>query len=108
MIERPYTLIAELSYRCPLRCPYCSNPLNYRDSAAELSTEVWQDVLEQAAQLGVMQLHLTGGEPLARKDLDVLIGRAHELGLYVNLVTSAIPLTRGRLVLLRDAGLDCV
>ncbi len=108
MTEAPYTLIAELSYRCPLRCPYCSNPLDYRDTAGELSTEVWQDVFRQAAALGVMQLHLTGGEPLVRRDLEELVQSAHGLGLYVNLVTSAIPLSRDRLVRLRDAGVDCV
>ena len=89
---RPYTLIAELTYRCPLRCPYCSNPMDYLAHKSELSTEEWSRVFEQAEELGVVQLHLTGGEPLARKDLELLAARARELGLYVNLVTSGIPL----------------
>lgn len=107
-LPRPYTLIAELTYRCPLRCPYCSNPTNYREHALELSTEVWGDVFAQARELGVLQLHLTGGEPLARSDLESLIARAHQLGFYVNLITSGIPLTKERLTRLRDAGLDNV
>ena len=98
---RPYTLIAELTYRCPLRCPYCSNPMDLAAQGGELTTEDWLRVFEEAEALGVVQLHLTGGEPLARKDLEILAAGARKLGLYVNLVTSGIPLTRERL-----AGLD--
>lgn len=105
---RPYTLIAELTYRCPLRCPYCSNPTDYAENKSELTTEEWCRVFGEAEELGVMQLHLTGGEPLARKDLEVLARRARELGLYVNLVTSGIPLTRERLQALAEAGVDHV
>lgn len=105
---RPYTLIAELTYRCPLRCPYCSNPVDYADNKDELTTEEWCRVFGEAEDLGVVQLHLTGGEPLARKDLEVLAARARELGLYVNLVTSGIPLTRERLERLAAAGVDHV
>ena len=66
---RPYTLVAELTYRCPLRCPYCSNPINLQLMQTELSTEQWQRVFSEAAELGVVQLHLSGGEPVVRKDL---------------------------------------
>ena len=105
---RPYTLIAELTYRCPLRCPYCSNPTALAGDPAELTTDEWARVFAEAAALGVMQLHLTGGEPLARRDLEELVRRAHDVGLYTNLITSGIPLTRERLAALREAGVDHV
>ncbi|MBN9164716.1 MAG: pyrroloquinoline quinone biosynthesis protein PqqE [Myxococcales bacterium 68-20] len=105
---RPYTLIAELTYRCPLRCPYCSNPTNLADHDGELGTEEWKRVLGEAEALGVVQVHFTGGEPLARKDLEQLVARARELDLYSNLVTSGVPLTKERLVTLANAGLDHV
>ena len=108
MEHRPYTLVAELTYRCPLRCPYCANPRGYRDHTRELDTAVWADVFAQAKELGVLQLHLTGGEPLARRDLEQLVARARELQLYTNLITSGVPLARERLLALRDAGLDNV
>jgi len=105
---RPYTLIAELTYRCPLRCPYCSNPTDLAAHREELTTAEWCRVFEEAEALGVVQLHLTGGEPLARKDLETLATRAHQLGLYVNLVTSGVPLARERLERLVAAGVDHV
>jgi pyrroloquinoline quinone biosynthesis protein E len=105
---RPYTLIAELTYRCPLKCPYCSNPTNLADHDGELSTKEWTRVLGEAEALGVVQVHFTGGEPLARKDLEALVTRAHELGLYSNLVTSGVPLAKERLSGLVDRGLDHV
>ena len=105
---RPYTLIAELTHRCPLRCPYCSNPLDLDAHRAELATEEWCRVFEDAAALGVMQLHLTGGEPLARKDLEVLVAKARALDLYVNLITSGVPLKRERLEAIAKAGLDAI
>ena len=71
---RPYTLVAELTYRCPLRCVYCSNPLDYGRHDRELDTEAWLRVLREAEDLGVVQLNLTGGEPLVRDDLEALIG----------------------------------
>lgn len=107
-LARPYTLVAELTYKCPLRCPYCANPTSYRAHSDELSTEVWCEVFDQARELGVLQLHLTGGEPLARRDLEQLVAHARTRELYINLVTSGIPLTRERLQALRDAGLDNV
>lgn len=108
MTPRPYTLIAELTYRCPLRCPYCSNPTDHLENKDELTTEEWCRVFGEAEELGVMQLHLTGGEPLARKDLEVLAARAREVGLYTNLVTSGVPLARERLEKLAEAGVDHV
>jgi pyrroloquinoline quinone biosynthesis protein E len=108
MTPRPYTLIAELTYRCPLRCPYCSNPVDYLDHKDELTTDEWCRVFGEAEELGVMQLHLTGGEPLARKDLEVLAARARAVGLYTNLITSGIPLARERLERLAEAGVDHV
>jgi PqqA peptide cyclase len=108
MSERPYTLIAELTYRCPLRCPYCSNPTELAAQAAELTTAEWCRVFEEAEALGVMQLHFTGGEPLARKDLAELVRHARSLDLYSNLITSGVPLARDRLHALALAGLDNV
>jgi PqqA peptide cyclase len=106
--ERPYTLVAELTYRCPLRCVYCSNPLDYGRHADELDTAAWLRVLREAEELGVVQLHLTGGEPLVRDDLEALITEARRLDLYTNLITSGIPLRRERLARFRALGLDNV
>ena len=105
---RPYTLVAELTYRCPLRCVYCSNPLDYARHEASLSTEDWLRVLKEAEALGVVQLNLSGGEPLLRADLEALVAEAERLALYTNLITSGIPLRRERLARLRDLGLDNV
>jgi pyrroloquinoline quinone biosynthesis protein E len=105
---RPYTLIAELTYQCPLRCTYCSNPVDFGAYRASLSTEEWCKVLDGANALGVLQVHFTGGEPLLRKDLEELVAKARGLGLYTNLITSGVPLTRERLVALREAGVDNV
>jgi PqqA peptide cyclase len=107
-LERPYGLLTELTYRCPLACAYCSNPLNLGDYSDELDTGQWRRVLEQARDLGVLQCHFSGGEPLLRRDLTELVGLAAGLGLYSNLVTSAIGLTEARARELRDAGLDHV
>jgi len=107
-VERPYTLVAELTYRCPLRCVYCSNPLDYGRHRDELDTETWLRVLREAEDLGVVQLNLTGGEPLVRDDLEVLIAEARRLDLYTNLITSGIPLRRERLARFRELGLDNV
>jgi pyrroloquinoline quinone biosynthesis protein E len=105
---RPYTLIAELTYRCPLRCPYCSNPLDYARHDRELDTETWRRVFREAEALGVVQVNLTGGEPLVRSDLESLVEEARALDLYTNLITSGIPLARERLAGLRRLGLDNV
>jgi len=93
----PYTLVAELTHRCPLACPYCSNPNDLVRGHDELSTDEWTRVLDEAVSLGVMQMHLTGGEPLARSDLEPIAAHARSLDLYVNLVTGGLPLDRSRL-----------
>ena len=105
---RPYTLVAELTYRCPLRCVYCSNPLEYARHGDELDTSAWLRVFREAEDLGVVQLNLTGGEPLVRDDLEALVQGARALDLYTNLITSGIPLTPERLRRLRALGLDNV
>jgi len=105
---RPYTLVAELTYRCPLRCVYCSNPLDYASHRDALGSADWVRVFGEAEALGVVQLNLTGGEPLIRDDLEALVEAARGLDLYTNLITSGIPCTRERLAGLRARGLDNV
>jgi PqqA peptide cyclase len=107
-MDRPFGLLAELTYACPLHCPYCSNPLNLDGYRDELTTAEWQRVLAQARELGVLQLHLSGGEPLQRRDLVEITRTASELGLYTNLITSALGLSSRRAGQLRNAGLDHV
>jgi pyrroloquinoline quinone biosynthesis protein E len=102
----PLALIAELTHRCPLHCVYCSNPVELTSRAEELPTEIWTRVFEEAAQLGVLQADFTGGEPLARPDILDLIRSARTAGLYVNLITSGMPLDEARLSKLIEAGLD--
>ena len=104
-MDRPFGLLAELTYRCPLSCAYCSNPLELEAYRAELDTDEWRRVLGEAAELGVLQVHLSGGEPLLRRDLAEITREATALGQYTNLVTSAIGLTRRRAEELREAGL---
>jgi PqqA peptide cyclase len=106
-MERPYTLIAELTYRCPLACGYCSNPTSYA-GGVPLETASWRRIFREAEALGVVQLNLTGGEPLLRNDLEDLIAEARSLDLYVNLITSGLPLDRERVIRLQDCGLDAV
>src|SRR6266566_4970315 len=127
---RPYALLAELTYRCPLHCPYCSNPItvlseNVEGGAhvtplkagsqelappcrIELTTDEWKRVIHEAAALGVLQIGFSGGEPLARRDLAELVRTAREAKLYTNLITSGIGLDDDRMRALRDAGLDSV
>jgi pyrroloquinoline quinone biosynthesis protein E len=104
--NHPTTLLAEITHRCPLHCPYCSNPLAMVGSRDELPTADWLRVLTQARELGVLQLGLSGGEPLVRGDVEELAAHAHALGLYTTLVTSGVGLTRARATKLRDAGLE--
>ncbi len=106
MLENPLALIAEITHRCPLHCVYCSNPLELAAANSELQTWDWRRVFGEAARMGVLHLHLTGGEPLARTDLEELLASAHEAGLYTNLITSGIGLQRERLERLVRAGLD--
>jgi pyrroloquinoline quinone biosynthesis protein E len=102
----PTTLLAELTHRCPLHCPYCSNPLELIRAEGELTTEDWKRVFTQARALGVLQLGLSGGEPLLRKDLEELAAHARREGLYSTLVTSGLGLTRPRAERLKEAGLE--
>ena len=106
MIPNPLALIAEITHRCPLHCVYCSNPLQMTGVQTELSTEDWVRVFREARSLGILHLHLTGGEPVARPDLKDLVEGAHSCGLYTNLITSGIGLPEARLAGLVDAGLD--
>src|SRR6202166_4418145 len=105
-VSTPLALIAELTHRCPLHCVYCSNPLELNARSSELSTDAWRNVFTQAADLGVLQADFTGGEPLARPDLVQLVSAARAAGLYVNLITSGLPLDQARLEKLAAAGLD--
>jgi len=107
-MDRPFGLLAELTYACPLHCPYCSNPLAMSGYGDELTTQEWRRVLNEARELGVLQLHLSGGEPLQRRDLAEITRHASELGLYTNLITSALGLSARRAEELRAAGLDHV
>ncbi len=110
MVAKPLWLLAELTYKCPLQCPYCSNPIDFAGPRfqGELTTEEWSRVFREAKALGVLQLGLSGGEPTLRPDLETLVATAHELGLYTSLITSAYRLSRARLAALRRAGLDHV
>lgn len=107
-LEPPLALLAELTHRCPLQCPYCSNPLALEPQSRELDTAAWLRVLDEAAALGVLQVHFSGGEPTARRDLDALIAHAAKRGLYSNLITSGVLIDRARAQALADAGLDHV
>ena len=107
-MDSPLGLLAELTYGCPLHCPYCSNPLDLAAYRDELTTADWQRVLAEASELGVLQVHLSGGEPLLRRDLVPIVATARALGLYTNLITSALGLSARRAGELRDAGLDHV
>jgi pyrroloquinoline quinone biosynthesis protein E len=102
----PVALLAELTHRCPLGCPYCSNPLALDPREDELGTVVWKQVFSQAAALGVLHAHLSGGEPAARHDLAEIVAHCAKVGLYSNLITSGIGLTQDRVKELADAGLD--
>ena len=105
-IKPPYWLLAELTYRCPLHCAFCYNPINYDAVRNELSTAEWISVLRQARALGAVQLGFSGGEPLLRDDLEELVDEAHRLGFYTNLITSGVGLTEPRIAALKEAGLD--
>lgn len=104
----PLWLLAELTYRCPLHCVFCFNPVDYARSGDELGTEDWLRVLRQARELGAVQCGFSGGEPLMRDDLELLVAEAHRLGFYTNLLTSGVGLTEQRAAALRAAGLDHV
>src|ERR1700733_9190514 len=105
IIERPYAMLAELTYRCPLHCPYCSNPVRSA-TQGELGTEQWASVIREAAALGVLQIGFSGGEPLQRNALEPLIRVARENGLYTNLITSGLGLNERRAKQFAKTGLD--
>jgi len=107
-IDRPAGLLAELSHRCPLGCAYCSNPLALEARESELGTEVWKRVFSEAAALGVLHVHLSGGEPASRRDLSEIVAHCAKAGLYTNLITSGIGLTDERITELAGCGLDHV
>jgi pyrroloquinoline quinone biosynthesis protein E len=107
-LPAPLGLLAELTHRCPLGCPYCSNPLALDKRDNELDTATWARVFREAVALGVLQVHLSGGEPAARRDLPEIVKAAREAGLYNNLITSAVGLTLQTLAVLADVGLDHV
>src|SRR2546429_3753448 len=108
MLHKPLGLLAELTHRCPLGCAYCSNPLALDAREDELDTAPWLRVFREAADLGVLQLHLSGGEPGTRRDLVDLAAGAHAAGLYTNLITSAVGITQETLGALAETGLDHV
>jgi pyrroloquinoline quinone biosynthesis protein E len=105
---RPFGLLAELTYRCPLHCPYCSNPVDLPPVGRELTTDEWKRVLAEVGEMGVLHVLFSGGEPLLRPDLAELVAAARAAGLYTNLITSGIGLTPARLAQLQAAGLDSV
>ena len=105
-VKPPLWLLAELTYRCPLQCPYCSNPLDFAQQEKELTTEQWIAVFQQARAMGAVQIGFSGGEPLVRKDLPELIKAARDLGFYTNLITSGIGLTQKKIDAFAEAGLD--
>ncbi|MGN6571995.1 MAG: pyrroloquinoline quinone biosynthesis protein PqqE [Pseudolabrys sp.] len=108
VLYKPLGLLAELTHRCPLGCPYCSNPLALDKRSDELDTATWARVFREAAALGVLQVHLSGGEPGARRDIVEIVAAAHEAPLYTNLITSGVGLSKETLARLADAGLDHV
>src|SRR5246500_780979 len=108
MVHSPLGLLAELTHRCPLGCPYCSNPIALEPRVDELDAQTWARVFAEAAGLAFLQVHLSGGEPGARRDLVEIMTAAHAAGLYTNLITSAVGITAKTLTALAEAGLDHV
>ncbi len=107
-VDPPLAILAEVTHRCPLQCPYCSNPLELERARDELDTDTWRRVLDQAAAMGVLQVHFSGGEPMARRDLEDLVAHAARAGLYSNLITSGVLLSDARADALVEAGIDHV
>jgi len=104
----PISMLAELTHRCPLQCPYCSNPVELMKANSELDTKTWLDLFRQAADLGVLQVHLSGGEPTLRRDLEELVDGLAMRGVYTNLITAGVLIPPGRIHALAEAGLDHV
>jgi pyrroloquinoline quinone biosynthesis protein E len=107
-VAPPLGMLAELTHRCPLACPYCSNPLELESRQTELDTETWCRVMREAAQMGVLQVHLSGGEPASRRDLEEITKAARDAGLYTNMITSAVGVPPARIAALAQAGMDHV
>jgi len=107
-LAAPLAALLELTHRCPLQCPYCSNPIELERAKSELSTSEWMRVLDEAAELGILQVHFSGGEPAVRRDLPELVAHARSAGLYSNLITSGVTLDRARVAKLAETGLDHV
>jgi pyrroloquinoline quinone biosynthesis protein E len=108
VLHKPLGLLAELTHRCPLGCPYCSNPVKLEPRSDELDTETWARVFREAAALGVLQVHISGGEPASRRDIVELMAAAHDAPLYTNLITSGVGVSNEKLAALSEAGLDHV
>ena len=106
-IEAPLALLAELSHRCPLQCPYCSNPVNLEKNL-ELTLDEWKSVIDQSVEIGIHQIHLSGGEPTVRTDLEEIVEHCTKKGLYSNLITSGVLLDEGRVKRLEKLGLEHV
>lgn len=106
--DPPLAMLAELTHRCPLQCPYCSNPVDLERASSELDTATWCRVLDEAAEMGVLQVHFSGGEPTVRKDLEELVRHATRGGLYSNLITAGVLLDEARIEALAAAGLEHV
>ena len=102
----PIGMLAELTHRCPLQCPYCSNPTELLKANRELDTETWLALFDQAADLGVLQVHLSGGEPTLRRDLEQLVAGLSRRGVYTNLITAGVGIAEGRIEAFAEAGLD--
>ncbi len=107
-LQVPYAVLCELTHRCPLSCPYCSNPVELEKKSNEINTETWKRVLSEASDIGILQTHFSGGEPTTRKDLEDLVKHASSIGLYTNLITSGVLINEDRLKNLYDFGLDHV
>ncbi|HKF72494.1 MAG TPA: pyrroloquinoline quinone biosynthesis protein PqqE [Stellaceae bacterium] len=107
-VDPPLAVLAEVTHRCPLQCPYCSNPLALDRARDELDTDTWRRVLDQAATMGVLEVHFSGGEPMARGDLEELVAHAARAGLYTNLITSGVLLSDTRADALVEGGIDHV
>jgi PqqA peptide cyclase len=107
-LSPPLAALLELTHRCPLQCPYCSNPIELERAKGELSTAEWMRVLDEAAELGILQVHFSGGEPAVRRDLPDLVAHARQVGLYSNLITSGVTLDHARVAKLAEVGLDHV
>ena len=105
-VNPPLWLLAELTYSCPLQCPYCSNPVDMANYKNEISTDDWIRVMREVRKMGAVQLGFSGGEPLTRPDLEELIAEARQLGFYTNLITSGIGMDEKRVKAFKEAGLD--